>query len=441
MSNPYRRVHGLIRRRQRGGAWVLVPPLAAAIAAPLLRPVLFAFLDRSDVAAGSADAALRVGLVVLVVMALHAYTDLVRGPDRPVLDPHPVQPRALLGALLWRTIRVRVDVLLAGLIVLSPILVAGQGLAYLAAALFVLGTWLACLGVPYAVYLGSIWAARSPRMAFLLEALRGANAPMHAALIYAPGLVAVAVGLPMVWLVVAVQWAIQGWLPGWFWLGLLPALGLLGWRLALPLAEQYYVRTTALLTEIDGLYAGVSEAEEARHVYLEWVARDSPELLRALRQAGRRLWPYSVGGWTAGALAALGAWARDADGLGWALFLAGGAALAVASMPALLAAGDPPWLDKALGVSPARVAVARALTALLYAQGTVLPMLGAGLIRHGAGILPGVLLVEGLALTGSVLAALGSRYLGPRALYLYGPLALVLWAAGLAGELQLGGLE
>ncbi len=411
----------------------LAPIVAAGVATPLLRPVLLRFLDGGDVAAGTADAALRIGMVVVAILSLNLYTDLVRGPDRPVLDPHPIDPRALLAALTSRAALERADVLVAGLVVLSPVALAGHPVAFAAGALFIAGAWAACLGVPHAIYLGAVWAACSPRASQVLELIRGDNAPMHAALIYAPGVVAAAIGLPMAWLVVAVEWAIDGWAPGWAWLALLPGLGVAGALAARPLADRFYVPTTALLTEIDGMYAGGSEADEVRHVYLEWTARGRPELLRALRQAGRTLWPYSVGAWSVGALAGLAAWTRG-GGAEWAAFLVTGGAVAVSTMPALLSRGDPPWLDRALGVSTLRVAAARAATALLYAQGVVVPPLLALLVRGTAADLATLLWAEALAAIGAIVAAVAAARLGSRALWVVAPIGLVLWAAALFGD-------
>ena len=57
------------------------------------------------------------------------------------------------------------------------------------------------------------------------------------------------------------------------------------------------------------------------------------------------------------------------------LLLVTGGAVLIGTMPAALAAGDPPWLDRALGVSRARVGAARATAAVLYAQGLLVLLL------------------------------------------------------------------
>lgn len=432
MASPYRRVHTLIASRQGGWLRAGVPVLAATLAGFLLQTTLFSFLVEGDPARGAAGAALRVSMVVLGVLALRQYSDLVRGPDRAVLDCHPIQPRLLLRALARRSLVAQLPVLLAAIAVQAPVLLAGQGVAFAAGTALVTGTWLAGLTVPYGVYLGAVWAARSPSMEAMLEAARGDNAPMHAALIYAPGIVAAVVGFPLSQSALAMESIVGGWTAGWPWLLVLPGLAVAGLALALPLADRYYVSTTALLTEIDGQYAGVSEAEESRHVYLEWTASGRPELLRALRQASRRLWPYSVGAWTGGALAALAAWTEAGGETGWMLLLVTGGAVLVGTMPAALAAGDPPWLDKALGVSPIRVGTARATAAVLYAQGLVVLPLAALLIRGGPSALLPLLLAELLVAATAALSAVFAAQLGARAGWVVGPLALLTWAAALA---------
>ncbi len=432
MPSPYRRVHTLISSRQRAWPRAVVPVLAALLAGFLLRGSLFSFLQQGDIARGAAGAALRVSMVVLGVLALRQYTDLVRGPDRAVLDCHPIQPRLLLMALAQRSLVTELPVLLAGLAVQTPVLMAGQHTAFAAGAALVAGTWLAALTVPYGVYLGAVWAARSPAMEALLEAARGDNAPMHAALLYAPGIVAGVVGFPLSQSALVVEGILGGWTGGWIWLLLLPGLGAAGLACSLPLADRYYVSTTALLTEIDGQYAGIAEAEESGHVYLEWTATGRPELLRALRQAGRRLWPYSVGAWTGGALAALAAWTDPGGEAGWMLLLVTGGAVLIGTMPAALAAGDPAWLDRALGLSPTRVGMARAAAAVLYAQGLVVLPLLARVVRQGVGTLVPLLLAELLVAATALLSAAAAARLGARSGWVVGPLALVLWAAALA---------
>ncbi len=433
VPNPYREVHALQRRRAGGAGRGLLPVLAALAAVPLVRPVLLSFLDQGRLASGMEAVSLRLGFVMAATMALHTYTDLVRGPDRPVLDPHPVQPRLLLSAIALRTARERAYLPLVGALLLLPVGLDGHWVAWAGGVGVVAGAWLCALGVGFAVHLGGVWAARSPGLAALLDFLRGDNPRMQAALIYAPGVAVAAVGLVTGLASGGLASALDGWAPGWAFLGLPPALGVAGWLVAGPLAERTYVRATALLTEIDGMVAGREQADEERSVYLEWAARGRPELLRALRQGWRARRGWAMGAWALGALGALAGWSGAATAPGQAAAVAAGGALLLGALPARLADGDPPWLDRWLGVGGLPVARARATVAVLYAQGVVVPMAAALLIRHGLGSLWVVGLAEALALGGAGLGAgLAARWRG-RAAWAYGPAALLAWAA-VAGQ-------
>ena len=428
MSNAYREVHALQREREGRRGRGLLPVIAAAIAVPFARPVLLSFLDIGRIGPGTEAIALRLGLVVAGAMALHTYSDLVRGPDRAVLDPHPVQPRALLAAIALRTARERAYLPVCGAVLMVPVAMDGHWLAWLGGSAVVMGSWLASLGVGFAVHLGGVWAARSQGLSRFLDMVRGSNPRMQAALIYAPGVAVAAVGLSVAFAASGVGAALGGWGPGWVFLGLPPALAAVGWALAGPLAEHGYVRATALLTEIDGMYAGQEDPEESRSVYLEWVARDRPELLRALRQGWRSLRTWPMGAWGLGAIGALAGWSRAADAPTTAAAVVLAAVLLLGVLPARLADGDPPWLDRWLGVSRYRTGVARGLVAFLYAQGAVLPTAAALAVRHGRGALGGLLVAEMLGFLAALCgAALASRWRG-RATWVYGPVALVVWA-------------
>lgn len=433
MINPYREVHALQRQREGGRGRALLPVLAAVVAVPFAKPVLLGFLEGGRVAGGVEAIALRLGLVVAGAMAMHTYADLVRGPDRPVLDPHPVQPRLLLRAIALRTARERAYLPLCCAVLLAPVAMAGHPLAWAGGSAVALGAWLASLGAGFAVHLGGVWAARSEGLAKVLDAVRGANPRMQAALIYAPGVAVAAVGLAVAFAASGVGAALGGWAPGWAFLGLPPLLGLAGWVVAGPLAERTYVRATALLTEIDGMYAGKEDPEESRSVYLEWVARGRPELLRALRQGWRRLRTWPMGAWGLGGLGALAGWSKAADAPATAAAVVLAAVLLLGVLPTRLADGDPPWLDRWLGVPAARVGAARAAVAFLYAQGAVIPAAAALAVRHGREALLPLVLAEALGLLGAVAGAgLAARWRG-RAAWLYGPGALVVWAV-VAGQ-------
>ena len=134
-QNPYRAVFDTLSRRspERWRWWL--PVLAAALAAPLARPVLLSFLSHgagSAWIAGLEAVTVRLGALMAAAMALHTYTDLVRSPDRPVLDAHPVHPRALLRAIALRTARQRSYLPVAAAVILLPVLQEAGLVAWLA---------------------------------------------------------------------------------------------------------------------------------------------------------------------------------------------------------------------------------------------------------------------------------------------------------------------
>ncbi|MCK6505683.1 hypothetical protein L6R53_20180 [Myxococcota bacterium] len=441
MPNPYAQVHRRIRAHQRPGPTWILPVVAAGLAAPLARPVLLGFLDGpaapETIAAGTDAVAFRLGALVASAMALHTYTDLVRGPDREVLDVHPVQARPLLRAIAARTARQRWYLPLMAAVLVSPLALAGHVQAWLGLVAVVVGAWLCSLGVGFSVHLGAVWVAFSPGLARVLDLLRGDNPRMQAALIYAPGVVLAVAGVALGVASAGVSAALQGWAPGWAFLALPPLVGLAGALVAGPLADGFYVRASALLAEIDAAWAGVDEGEEERRVYLEWLAGDRPELLRALRQGWRRLRSWPMGAWGLGLLGAMAGWSADPGAASQVVLVAGAATVLVAAVPTRLAEGDPAWLDQALGVRAGPVVHARAAVAFLYAQGAILPALLALLIRQGGAILRPLLLLELLALVAAFAAALIARRLRGRGAWAYAPLGVLAWAG--AAFLSLAG--
>ena len=435
-DNPYHQAK-VRQRRRAGGAWAgLLPVLAAAAAAPLAEPVLFDFIDAGAISAGVEGLALRGGGLVVAALSLHTYADLVRGPDRAVLDPHPVQARPLLWAIAWSTARDRLYLPIGLAVLAAPLLLAGHHVAWLGLVGVLLGAYAAGLGVGFAVHLGAIWVGRSASLARLLDLLRGDNPRMQAALIYAPGAALVVAGLAVTLGAAGLRGALDGRPAGWAW-ALSPAvLGIAGFALALPLAERFYVRATALLTEVDGQVDHRIAAEGARGaagaspepVYLEWTAGGRREHLRALRQAWRshRAWAFAA--WLLGLSTLLAVWSDEVDVTARIFAVAGGGGLLMAALPLRLAEGDPPWLDRALGLRPGAVAAGRALTAVGYAQGVVLPGL-LGALRHPAReVLPALIGVEVAIFIGSCSAAALAGRLPKRAAWLYGGLAVVAWA-------------
>ena len=404
---------------------------AFGVATPLVRDSLLAFLDGGNLAAGVDGIASRLGWLVAGAMALHTYSDLVRSPERAVLDPHPVKAAALLSAVAEGTARARLYLPIGCALLLLPIAVDGHVVAWLGAVGVVFGAWLCSLGVGFTVHLAAVWAAYSPGLARVLDAIRGDNPRLQAALIYAPGAVLGVVGLAVALASAGLQLALGGWTPGWVLLALPPLLGAVGWAMAAPLGRAWYVRATALLAEIDGLYAvadGETAAEEARHVYLDWLARGRPEMLRTLRAGWRAHRGWAMGAWGLGLVGLSAAWNADPVALDRTLVVSGAAVALMGALPGRLSSGDPAWLDQALGVEPFAVFRARAAATFLYAQGAILPPSLALVVRHGLAALPVFLALQLVAAAAGGAGALTAWRWRARAPYVYGSVALVGWA-------------
>lgn len=433
MQSPYAWIVRLRRQRQPQGLRVLLPLLASGLAAPLARPVLLGFLDGPRtpeiVAAGTEAITFRLGALLVGAMALSSFDALLRGPDREVLEVHPIDPRGLLPAIGGELLRRQVILPLMAAILLSPLLVHGQVRAWVGALVVLLGAWLCGLGLGAWINLGAVEAAESPRLRGLLELLRGDNPRLQAALIYAPGVVLAVGGLAVGLAAGGLSAGLQGHAPGWLFLGLPYLLGGLGAALALPLAARSWTRASRLLAEVDAAWAGQEEPEEERRVYLEWLARGRPELLRALRQGWRVRRTWATGAWGLGLVGAFAGWSSQPEAPAVVLAVAGAAALLILALPARLAEGDPPWLDRALGLRAPAVGLARAQVAALYAQGALLPPLLALLVRQGGRALLPALLLEALTLGLAPLSALLAARLGARAAWAWLPLSLLAWAA------------
>jgi hypothetical protein len=368
----------------------------------------------------------RLAAVVAGVVLLKSYSDLVRGPDRAVLDVHPVRPRALVVAIAWRTTLQTLYLPLVAAVLLGPVGLAGHWEAWAAGTGLAFSAWLGALGVGFAVHLGGVWAATSPGMSQLLDLVRGDNPRMQAALIYGPGVGLAATGMALAIASVGLEAALLGWGPGWALLAVPPAIGILAWSQVGRLAENHYVRASLVLAEIAGQWGSRDEPEQALSVYLEGVGARRPELLRALRQGWRRLRSYGTGAWVLGIIAGAMAWSSGP--MGRSGLVGAAAVLVITAVAARMGEGDPAWLDDALGVRAGPVCLARATVALLYAQGVVLPLVLALVIHEGTDAWVVAAGLEAVAVVGALIGALSARWWRARAVWAYGPAGLLLWA-------------
>ena len=137
-----------------------------------------------------------------------------------------------------------------------------------------------------------------------------------------------------------------------------------------------------------------------------------------------------------GGLTALVAAGRDAAAPGVAA-AAAGLALAVAGvLPARLAALDPPWLTRALGLGGLSTVRARAEVALLYGVGAWLPGLLVALLRHGGAALAPWAGLPPLALGAAGLGALAAARWGAGAAPRVAPVFLLGWTAFAAWSIR-----
>jgi len=438
--NPYLEVDRT-RRRHRwrveplDSAWPLLAPLVlGALAAPLAQPVLLWFLHRPEpvFTEGLAGLCLRLCLLVGGASILVVHEQVVRGKDRRVLDPHPVDPAALTTMLGWRLLRSTSGVTLGCCLLLSPLLTAGHRQAFLLGCLTVIGGWLAGLVLGFLAQLGAAWAARSPAFAGVLDLIRGSTPPMQAALIWAPGLGIAAVGASCIGATAGLEHLLAGEHPSW---GLLLALPFLtaagGWWLVGPLARRSWYEATVVIAEVDAAWAQVEDPDEARRVYLEWALRFSPgalrpHLLRGLRQGWRSHRSWIIGAWGLGLLGAVAGWTTEPDALPRTLLVSGVAVACLAAVAIRMETSDPRWLGRALGLPLGRRLAARGLVVFAYLQGALLPGVLAVLIRRGSEALSLLGLLQALAACCALLAAAVSPA-RRRGWLAYAPLALAAW--------------
>jgi hypothetical protein len=418
-------------QRHQGVQWSrLVPVVAVGCAIPLVQDVWFGFLptngevDVEQWAGALAAVCSRLANLIAAAVILHSYSDLVRGPDRAVLDVHPVRSRALVSAIALHTAKSRSYLVGMGAVLLAPVAMVGEMEAYFGALALLTSAWLGGLGVGFLVHLGGVWAAYSPALTSLFDAIRGDNPRLQAALIYAPGVALALVGIAVEFGAIGLEAALGGWSMGWAWLAIPAVVGAIAWSAVGAVAERFYVRASLLLADVEGAWGQAETTETASTVYLERVGLGRPELIRATRHGWRSLRIYATGGWILGLVVLALSW-NDPNA---AVFWGGCAVVWTTGVAARMAAGDPPWLDEALGVSPSAVAVARTLVAWLYGLGVLAPVGLMLMVRHGSrglGLTVGLLV---LSVLGAVMAAFAARMWRTKAVWAYAAFAVVAWA-------------
>ena len=437
-SNVYRIVHQTSAdRRAKAGhrGWhtvrrtMLVVALVVAILSSAeslfqAESLLYRFLTSVDIPTFTEAITLRLGLLMIVIMSLQTYSDIIRGADRAVLDPHPMDIKQYFNATSWRLLRTSscwpMCISLCGLSLLftAP--------SFYAVCLIVLwGAWLGSVGVGYAVALASVFVARDPRFYGLLDALRGQNPRAQAAFIYAPGMclafMAVLVALASAGARAALSGSALGWLM------VLPLIaGPFGFFAAQRFARSEYVRATMVLAEIDALWSIVNHNDEAERieVYLESTCKtvfrssfltpllgDQVEMLTllSLKQGWRRYRTMIIGLWILGAVAA---WNGLLGDVNTARMWLGALCVVAGFFPFMMAAHDPSSLLRMLAVKPNQMMVARGLVIVMYAA---IPMLlGCGIVLFSAPLIALIATCQLLivAITASFLSRRYDRFVG-----------------------------
>ncbi len=420
-----------IRSRENPGIagvlWQWAPVVAVAAALPLV-------LGEGLAGTVSEPAAQRVALVALFVrvalllagfLSLGTFDLVVRGPDRGVVDLHPILARAYVRSRLVAAARGAAPALVAALVTLLP---AWQDPALLGSgALLLGGSWAAGITLGMGVNLAAPSLAVRPGVAPVLDALRGPNPRAQAALIWAPAAALFVAGLAILAATAGLELAFAGNPAGYSLLALPWAAAAFGARAAFADADTL-ARIPAVLGEVESAYAAVEAAEEGHRVYLEWVVRWAPawlrpELLRVLRHGWRAERGWLGASFLAAGLAGLAAWS-DRPGSVRGVLLTGVLLAGVAALGPRLRARDPAWLVLVLPAAGRRLAVGLAI--LAWGQVIVFSVVAALTVRQGLaiGALSGLrleLVLLGLALAGARLPAAG-----------YVPAAVLVCALGVA---------
>ena len=427
--NPYRvaDIRGTrVRSQSRvGDWWAFSSFLAACAAVPLLNDSVFAFATSTGPArsAGAVGAVARVALVLAGVLALRAYDLVVRGPDRGVVDVHPVLAGPYVRARLIRTLGESGTALLTAAVVLVPVWPDVRAL--LGGGVLLLGAWAAGVALGVGVNLAAPGLGANPAFASALDVVRGQNPRSQAALVWAPAVTLAVVGLSIVAAAGGLDVALRGEGWGYLALGVPFAAAGLGVRLAFVGADTL-ARIPAVLGEVDAAYAAVEEAEEGRRVYLEWIVPRLPvsiqaEVLRVLRHGWRSERAWLSATFLVAVLAAAAGWTPGPDGPSRVLMVGGLAAVGIGLLGPRLRSKDPAWLALTLPSRFPRVAAGVAIFA--WIQPVAVSGCAVLLVRHGSSALPTFALLEAWAVLVAVLAA---RL--PVGGYL--PASLLLFAAG-----------
>lgn len=363
----------------------------------------------------------RLALLLFSGCTLVSYQDIIRSDDRNVYSIHPIQSRQLLASLLRQHISTTwVYPLLAWWVLVPIYLQIGAVPLEIDRVVFAVGnavllgaTWLAGLGMGYAVNLLAIWMSQSPMFSEMLDLIRGQNPREQASFIYAPGLALAVVGVGLALGSAALLRLATGHTDTmlYVYVSIPFLLAVLGYLVAWGLVEQYLWRANVIIADIDAHWSVVEQKQrqEDGRVYLQHLAGSNVHILRVLRQAWRDFRWYTWFAWGSGLLS-MWMWTNNQQGN--VAIISFVSLLVLGMLPLRWTKQDPQWLDFALGLEYAVLIRARVIVSLLLSAGHFLPV-GLGIL-YGSGVAKGLLLFLGLLLCAvipSVFAGYVSREL------------------------------
>ena len=369
--NPYWSIaQKEIQRRPISWAPLILFAVAVCLA-PFAAPALLHFLKSPNPLPGMEGLAFRLSALVGAAVAMWSYQQIIRTPERAILGLHPIQPLLWFSALFRKTVRSTWTWPCTVSALAWPLVSAGFVKEYGLMCLIVFIGWLSMLCISYAVHLGSVWVARAPQWEPLLDMIRGNNPREQAAFIYAPGFALFFCGMIMMLCSFSMDGVLQGYPPA---IALLLAplgVAFAAFVAARKLCHTQLVPASAVLAEVDARWAMLEEGQEEEGVYLEWLANDRRELLRALRQGWRdlRVWPMGI--WALGLFAFVSGWTGDLE---YALLFSSIGGIGGCTIAVVMAQKNPVWLDKHLGVQSSELFWARFWLCVLYAQGAIIPI-------------------------------------------------------------------
>ena len=451
MSDPYARVFARVRanraRTDPGARWAGAVFMVAllAVLTPLVRSGFLSFLgsDPSGWRAGLEGVWFRAALLVMTVVSLDVHAAIIRGEDRPILGILPVDARAVVRAELGDLARRDWVWIPAMAVLLAPMAVAGDPVAWLLGVVVIAGAWLLSLVLSGVAFLAAVEMAESERWAPYLDLLRGNNPRAQASFLYAPG---AAVGLAGLVVAQAVggAGAVWGGELSQAWLLILPFVCAgAAWPLIPRLATDAWPRATLVLAEIRARYASVETPEEAMRVYMDWTVDRAPtawrpHALRELRHAWREhrtwisaTWLFGIGGFVMG-------WSRDPSTAWDAVFVSAVGSWICAATIVRMAASEPEFLVAWLPIPPRRRFAGRVWAVFAWSQAAVWVPAMAVFFRQGLTVGAVALAATASAAMGAALAASAFSANREWGMWGYGATAAVVLTA--ASVVVLGGV-